>query len=434
MEFSKKYKYLLDPIERKKLNIRYIIKTGGRGSGKSTAGAHFLHDISFIADNVIIHSRFTMTSAKISVISELIEAIKQRNSDGFFKISENQIENQISKSTINFKGLKTGSLTQTAALKSVTNLNIWYLDEAEELHDESVFDDVDESIRRLNYENLIILSLNTYRISKEHFIYKRFFQDKNVPDFFNGVIDNVLYIHTDYLDNIKNLAPSFLNIIEDSKGRYTKTEIKHHNDKGYILKDKYYFNPKTNKFIYSEKYQYRYLGKFRKKPEGVVFDDWDYYKEDPDNYDIEYFGGDFGFTNDPTTAVSVKVDKKNKTVYIKELLYSTGLLNSQIAEILKPIVKDNWIVFDSAEPKSIVSLRNEHKLNAISAVKGADSIRAGLERMKEWNILLNENSSNLINEFFNYAYVDKEGLTNVPIDDHNHLIDAVRYVFLKYRL
>jgi len=171
--------------------------------------------------------------------------------------------------------------------------------------------------------------------------------------------------------------------------------------------------------------------------DGLVFKfktNWDYFKDEPKNYDAEYYGGDFGFTNDPTTAVRVRIDNKNKIAYLTEVLYETGLLNSQIASILKPIIKDNWIIFDSAEPKSIVSLRNEHGLNVLGAVKGADSIRAGLERMKEWTLLINVKSKNLINELFNYAYIDKEGLTNQPIDNNNHIIDAIRYVFLKYKL
>lgn len=171
--------------------------------------------------------------------------------------------------------------------------------------------------------------------------------------------------------------------------------------------------------------------------DGLVFKfktNWDYYTKEPKEYDAEYYGGDFGFSNDPTTAVRVRIDKKTKTVYIKQLLYQTGLLNSQIAEILKPIIKDDYIIFDSAEPKSIVSLRNEHGLNALGAVKGQDSIRAGIERMKEWKLLIHEDDKETINEFFNYAYLDKDGLINVPIDKYNHSIDAIRYIFLKYRL
>jgi phage terminase large subunit len=434
MKFNKKYIPLLDPKVRKSLNIRYIILTGGRGSGKSTAGSHFMHDVSFDTDNVSIYSRFTMTSAKISVVSELVEAINQRNSENFFILKERQIINRISKSVINFKGLKTGALIQTAALKSVTNFNIWFLDEAEELHDESVFDDVDESIRRLGYENLIILSLNTYRISKDHFIYKRFFKENNIPDYYNGVKDNVLYIHTDYLDNISNLDKSFLNIVEKAKKAYTIKERKELSEKGYILKDGFYYNEKKKDYIYSEKYQFRYLGKFRKKAEGAVFDNWGIYKEDPENYDYLYFGGDFGYTNDPTATVEIKIDKVNKKAYIKQHLYDTGLLNSQIAKAMKPILKDKTIIFDSAEAKSISSLRFEHKMNVLGAIKGPDSVRVGINKMKEWELLIHEDSGDIIDEFYNYRYIDKDGLTNEPIDDHNHAIDAIRYVFLKYRL
>lgn len=171
--------------------------------------------------------------------------------------------------------------------------------------------------------------------------------------------------------------------------------------------------------------------------EGLIFKfktNWDYFTTKPKEYDAVYYGGDFGFSNDPSTAVEMLVNTKKKEMYITELLYETGLLNSQIATILKPIIKEEYIIFDSAEPKSIVSLRNEHGLNALSAVKGADSIRAGIERLKEWKMFINENSSNLINELFNYAYVDKDGLQNVPIDKFNHCIDAIRYIALKYRL
>ena len=208
-----------------------------------------------------------------------------------------------------------------------------------------------------------------------------------------------------------------------------------YHDNQYIetaIKDKLELRSKTDENFY----KVYVLGEWGSL-EGLVFKfkiNWDYYKDEPKEYDAVYYGGDFGFTNDPTAAIEIKIDKKNKTAYIKEVLYKTGLLNSQIAQILKPIIKDKWIIFDSSEPKSIASLRNEHGLNVIGAVKGADSITAGIERMKEWTLLIQENSSNLINEFFNYCYVDKEGLTNVPIDENNHLIDALRYVFLKYRL
>lgn len=171
--------------------------------------------------------------------------------------------------------------------------------------------------------------------------------------------------------------------------------------------------------------------------EGLVFDfkkNWDYYSEEPENYDNEYYGGDFGFTNHQTATVRVRVDRATKTVYVKQYLYGTGLLNSHIAKAMKPIIGKKYIIFDSNEAKSIASLRNEHKLNTLGAVKGPDSVRVGINRMKEWLILIQDKSGDVINEFFSYQYVDKDGLTNEPIDKDNHAIDAIRYVFLKYRL
>jgi len=171
--------------------------------------------------------------------------------------------------------------------------------------------------------------------------------------------------------------------------------------------------------------------------EGLVFKfkiNWETYEEDPEDYDSVYYGGDFGFTNSKTAAVKLLVDHTTKTIYAKELLYQTGLLNSQIAKILKPVIGGSHIIFDSAEGKSIVSLRNEHGLNAIGAIKGPESVKAGLNRMKEWHILIHKESKNLLNEFFKYRYIDKEGLTNQVLKKNDHLIDAMRYVFLKYRL
>jgi phage terminase large subunit len=394
--FSKKYHSLLNPDVRKKLNIRYIILTGGRGSGKSFAGNHLLHDLSFDADNVILHTRFTMTSAKISVIPELENAIEMRNSLEFFNITNNQILNKLTNAAINFKGLKTGSLQQTAQLKSVTNLNIWLLDEAEELCDENVFDDVDESIRRKGYENLIILMLNTYRITHEHFIYQRFFQQKGLKEGYNGVIDNVLYIHTDYTDNIKNLSKSFLNIVNETK------------------KNNY------------EKYKYRYLGKFRKKAEGVIFKNWEFGLFD-ESLTYQY-GLDFGVI-DPDALIKVAIDKKNKTIYCHELMYKTGQSSDELYSNVKRNIDINKrIIADSAE-KRLINDFSAKKLNIKKTKKFKGSVMTGIKIMLNYNIVITKDSQNLATELNNYCWSDKKG--EVPIDDFNHAIDAIRYVVLE---
>jgi phage terminase large subunit len=335
-----------------------------------------------------------MTSAKISVIPEFEQVIISRNSQDFFDSSNNQIINKLTGSTINFKGLKTGALTQTAQLKSVTNLNIWLLDEAEELTDENVFDDVDESIRRQGYENIIVLLLNTYRITKDHFIYKRFFEDKGIfEDYYNGVKDNVLYIHTDYLDNVENLSESFLNIVEDTK----------------------------NKKL--EKYEYRYLGKFRNRPEGVIFDDWEI--GEFDNSLPFRFGLDFGFHPDPDAMARVAIDKKRKIIYCDECFYKTNQSVDNLKDNISNYAKrNNLIIAESANPRLISELRPKFNIKPVS--KGSNSVKEGIRLMQDYKIVVTKDSLNLQKELNNYAWDDKKA--GIPIDEYNHLIDAIRYV------
>jgi phage terminase large subunit len=390
IKFSEKYKPLFTSDLSK---IRYIILTGGRASGKSFAANHFLHDISFQNDHVILSTRFTMTSAKISIIPELTSVIEARKSEYFFKITENQIINNFSNATINFKGLKTGSLQQTAQLKSVNNLNIWLLDEAEELHDESLFDDVDESIRRKGYNNIIVLLLNTYRITKDHFIYKKFFEKKGIhQDYFNGLKDNVLYIHTSYLDNIHNLNSSFLHIVEETK------------------KNDY------------EKYEYRFLGKFRNRAEGVIFDNWEI--GDFDNSLPYNFGLDFGVI-DPDALVKVAIDRGNKKIYVKECIYENNLNSDQLFNKIGQHCKRNeLIIADNAGKRSINDLRQKG-FNCIPVSKYAGQIIFLIKEMLNYKMIVTPESHNIIKELNNYCWSDKKG--EIPIDDFNHGIDAIRY-------
>lgn len=162
--------------------------------------------------------------------------------------------------------------------------------------------------------------------------------------------------------------------------------------------------------------------------EGLVFENWAQVEKMPDA-GKETFGMDFGFTNDPTTLI--KIIETETAFFLDELIYQTGMLNREIIARLQSLgLKKNYdkIIADSAEPKTI------HEIylagyNIHSAQKGADSIRAGIERLKNKDIFITKRSVNLIREFRNYRYeVDKFGKpTNKPIDSFNHGIDAVRY-------
>lgn len=160
--------------------------------------------------------------------------------------------------------------------------------------------------------------------------------------------------------------------------------------------------------------------------QGVVFNNWKQVKEMPQEARVLGYGMDFGYTNDPSTLVGVYY--LNGKYYYKEELYSTGLTNSDIANIIKPIVGNNLVYADSAEPKSIEEIRREG-INIIGAEKGKDSIMYGINLMQQDDFFVTEGSMNLIKELRNYTWMsDKQGRkVNKPVDSNNHLIDAMRY-------
>jgi len=139
------------------------------------------------------------------------------------------------------------------------------------------------------------------------------------------------------------------------------------------------------------------------------------------------YGMDFGFTNDPTTLVAVY--KQGDNIYLKELIYQTGLTNIDIHNKLEfNEVGRSEIFCDSAEPKSIEELYRMG-WNVKPSTKGQGSINIGIDMLKRFRIHITNDSLNMIKEFRNYKWQeDKNGnILNVPVDAFNHSIDAVRY-------
>jgi phage terminase large subunit len=143
------------------------------------------------------------------------------------------------------------------------------------------------------------------------------------------------------------------------------------------------------------------------------------------------YGLDWGYTNDPTAIVAVYVDGSN--LYIDELVYSGGLTNPDIAERLRQldIKRNDEIVADSAEPKSIDEVHRQG-FNIKPAKKGPDSVRVGIDAMRRYKLHIKDTALNTQKEFRNYKWkTDKDGrMLNEPRDRDNHAIDAVRYVCL----
>lgn len=370
---------------------RYYIVTGGRGSGKSFAVSSLLLAlISKEKGHTVLFTRYTMTSAHISIIPEFIEKIEILNAFELFSITKDEIINKETGSKILFRGIKTSSGDQTANLKSLQGVTTWVLDEAEELTDEDTFDKIDLSIRHKGLQNRVILILNP--TTKEHFIYQRFFEGKGVEAGSNTTKEDTTYIHTTYLDNLENLSESYLRQIETIKTRRP------------------------------ERYKHQILGGWLDKAEGVIFNNWsigEFKQVTP-----SVFGQDFGFSNDPTTLIETSIDKANKVIYVKLHLYQAGLFTSDIFNINKRLAGNSLIIADSAEPRLINELRQKG-LNILEAVKGQGSVTHGISLLQDYDLVIDPESIDLHKELNNYCWLEKKSKT--PIDDYNHAIDALRY-------
>ena len=159
-----------------------------------------------------------------------------------------------------------------------------------------------------------------------------------------------------------------------------------------------------------------------------IFRDWNYIDESEFPEELDWFMGcDFGYTND--VAAICLIAKKNDKVFVKEVLYKTGMTNRDIANHIKSLGLDDLLMYcDSAEPKSIEELRQMGIL-AKGAIKGAGSINAGISLMKEFDFYVSNKATNVKSEQMKYVWEElKDGtIINKPVDKHNHAADALRY-------
>ena len=382
MAINPKYLVLDNPT-------RYFIITGGRGSGKSYSVNSLLCLLMGEAGHVILFTRYTLRSASISIIPEFVDKIELFNAQGDFTITKDEIIHKKTGSKIIFRGIKTSSGNQVASLKSLQGTTTWVLDEAEELVDEKIFDTIDLSVRQKGIQNRIIMIMNPS--TKEHFIYKRFFEQAGIQEGLNQNKNNVTYIHTTYKDNLNNLSQSYIDQINHIK--------------------------KTN----PSKYDHIVLGGWLDKAEGVVFTNWSYGKFNPDNLQTSC-GMDFGFSVDPDALIEIAIDKTKQIIYLKEHIYQKGIKTHVLGPMIKEKIKDKLIIADSAEPRLIEDLRFQG-VNIQPVKKG--TIESGIVRMQDYKIVIDTESTNIGKEFNNYSYADRG--SKLYIDKYNHAIDAARY-------
>lgn len=380
-------------------DTRYTLVKGGRGSGKSYAVNTALCMSTYRDPLNILFTRYTMTSAEDSIIPEFRDKVTALQIEEHFRTRATDIVNLSTGAKIIFRGLMASSGNQVAKMKSLHGVKTWVLDEAQELTDSSLFDAIDFSVRTREAPNQIILSFNPTDVHS--WIYERFY--KNVPEGFNGVIDDVRYISTTYLGNKQNLDPSLLRQAEKMR------------------------------FADYEKYRNIWLGEWATLSEGIIYKRWKEINlnDCPKNLPC-FYGIDWGYANDPTAVVCCSYDIDTKTIYLREVCYQPKLLAGHIARIIYEdmeafgVDREADIYCDPARPEHIGELR----MNNLCAMP-ADN------RNKEGRIsYLQYFSVKYVGEHIKwesdrYSWKpdpkDRSRYLSVPQDGNDHLMDAINY-------
>lgn len=278
---------------------------------------------------------------------------------------------------------------------------VW-IEEAYELMDESAFNMLDESIRGIVPNGLfkqITITMNPW--NERHWIKSRFFDNKDNENIFTATTN---YKCNEWLDS--NDYKLFM-------------EMKKNNPK---------------------RYQVAGLGEWG-VVDGLIYENWEEKEFNwrqllLNNENLKtVFGLDFGYTNDPTAFFCGILDNENKKIYVFDEIYEKGLQNTKICTLItqKGFRKEK-ITADSAEPKSIDQLKGLGMDRIRGAKKGKDSINNGIQFIQDYKIIIHPKCVNFITEINNYSWEkDRFGKSlNKPIDDFNHLMDAMRYALEEY--
>lgn len=384
--------------------VRYYICMGGRASGRSYAASQFAK-LRLISDDYFRCAimRFVLSDVRNSIFQEIYDRLEESGIKDDITIKQNTLSFEYNNNKINGIGFRKSSSDQKSKLKSLANYNCVIIEEADEVAEED-FMQLDDSLRTMKSDIVVILLLNPP--DKNHWIIKRWFNllPSEEEGFYRAELKDsekdACYIHGTYKDNIKNLNSKTI----DNFLRYKENRPDH------------YYN--------------MIEGLVSEGVRGRVFKNWetipdDEFEELP--YD-SYFGLDFGFSSDPSALLEIK--EHNDTIWLRELIYETGLTNKRIATRMESLgVPEHAEIYaDSAEPKSIQEIREEG-WNIQPSVKGRDSINAGIDMLLDKQVFYTEGSTNIALENQNYKWAldrNKEP-TNKPIDNWNHLIDSCRY-------
>lgn len=381
---------------------RYRVCKGSRGSKKSkTTALFFIYSMMKYPGANLLVVRKVYRTLKDSCFTDLKWAINILGVQDYWSVKESPLEIIYipTGQKILFRGLD-DPLKVTSITVETGNLCWAWIEEAYEINKEQDFNMLDESIRGTVEEPLykqITLTFNPW--NERHWLKKRFF---DVED------ENIMAKTTNYMCN---------EWLDDS-------------DK------KLFENMKKNN---PRRYQVAGLGNWG-IVEGLVYENWEEKEFDVNEISKRKgvksaFGLDFGYTNDPSAFFCGLIDVTNKEIYVFDEIYKNAMKNRQIAEeIIRKGYGKEKIVADSQEPKSIDELYDLGLKGIRKSRKGRDSINNGVQYIQDYKIIIHPRCVNFITEISNYMW-DKDKFDNPinkPVDDFNHLMDAMRYALESY--
>lgn len=377
---------------------RYRVVKGSRASKKSkTTALWIVTNMMKYPDANTLVIRKVFRTLKDSCFTELKWAINRLCVQEYWDIKESPLEMTYipTGQKIYFRGLDDPLKITSITVEKGALCWMW-IEEAYEIMKEDDFNILDESIRGQVDDGLfkqITLTFNPW--NEHHWIKKRFFDAPPDPD--------ILTMTTNYLMN---------EFLDEADRKVFETMKKN--------------NPR--------RYRVAGLGEWG-IVEGLIFENWE--EKEFNLEDIKKikgikstFGLDFGYTNDPSALFCGMVDLNNKVIYVFDEMYQEGMSNEAIyEEVTKMGYRKERIRADSAEPKSIDRLRTLGLVNIRAARKGKDSVNNGIDFIQDFKIVIHPKCVNFLTEISNYTWdTDKFGKkVNKPIDDFNHLMDAMRY-------
>lgn len=375
---------------------RYRVLKGGRGSKKSvTTALNFIVRMMEHPDANLLVVRKVFKDHKDSTYAQLKWAINRLGVGHLWdaKLSPLEIVYKPTGQKIMFRGLD-NPMSVTSITVDRGYLAWAWFEEAFQVLNEDDFNKIDMSIRgdTGGLFKQITLTFNPW--SDKHWLKRRFF---DVQHF------NVLAMTTNYLIN------EFLDEADIQLFEWMKLN-----------------SPR--------RYKIEGLGEWG-IAEGGIFENWREFAFDKTEIAKRegikaVFGLDFGYTNDPSAMSCAFVDVKNRELFLFDEMYEKALLNDEIAkQITSKGYGKELIIADSSEPKSIVDLRRYGLRRVKAADKGRDSVKVGIQFIQQFSIYVHPSCTNFSIELANYVWdKNKEGKpTNTPIDEYNHLLDALRY-------